>query len=122
MVKAKGKDKGKSKVNDCIACDRRHASPTWYGKRGSKVCKGEYEKQRKILKSLQFQKLAASLSGSVSWRAKLVPQVDSLDETGYPISSAQGRPDCKSLALVRCYLLEAYFGYLGNHYLATNAY
>ena len=97
---------GKMIIHDCFVCNTQHASPTWYGKHGSKVCKVGYERQRKFVKALHLKKAFQSLNGSASWRAKLLPQIDTVDHTGYPISSLTQRSDYKAL-VVALHALEA---------------
>ena len=90
---------GKMIIHDCFVCNAQHASATWYGKHGSKVCKAGYERQCRFVKALHLKKALQSLNGSASWRAKLLPQVDCVDHTGYPISCLTERPDYKALVV-----------------------
>ena len=94
-----GKHKADHKTHFCIACARSHSSPTWYGKSGSKVCKAEYEKQRRLVHNYDLKNKAVNLSGSSSWRAKLLPQIGDKDRTNYAIESLQQRPDYNALRL-----------------------
>ena len=100
MVKtAKRTNVKKIKVNVCVACNVSHASPTWYGKKRHKVCKAVYERQRRVVHRMNLKGTVRNESGSSSWRAVLLPQVNTQDRKKYFIHSVGVRPDWKAIQL-----------------------